>query len=313
MKNVLITGGSGYLGGRIANYLTSFNEYNIFIASRNDYKNNNKFNYRKIDWASKNSLQNICQNIEIIIHLAAMNAKECYENPEKAYEINVLNTKKLIESAVINNVKKVIYFSTAHVYSSNLSGIIDESAKTVNQHPYAKTHLLAEKFILDFNKKSNCQGIVLRLSNSFGAPLDLNSNCWMLFANDICKTGILESKIFIKSNPFQVRDFITLLDVCRATKHFLDFKIKSNLNPIFNLGGKLTLTLIDFAKLVQNELSLFLNEKVEIISKSNNKKKSIFEYNIDKLENTGFVLESKVKDEIFSLIKFCNKNFKIHL
>ena len=53
---------------------------------------------------------------------------------------------------------------------------------------------------------------------------------------------------------------------------------------------------------------LFLNEKVEIISKSNNKKKSIFEYNIDKLENTGFVLESKIKDEIFSLIKFCNKN-----
>ena len=310
MKNVLITGGSGYLGGRIANYLASFSEYNIFIASRNDYKNNNKFNYRKIDWTSKNSLQNVCQNIEIIIHLAAMNANECNENPEKAYEINVLNTKKLIESAQINNVKKVIYFSTAHVYSSLLSGVIDEKTSTLNPHSYAKTHLLAEKFIFDFNKKNNSQGIILRLSNSFGAPLDQNSNCWMLFANDICKTGILESKIFIKSNPFQLRDFITLLDVCRATKHFLDYKIKSNLNPIFNLGGKLTLTLIDFAKLVQNELSLFLNEKVEIISKSNNKKKSIFEYNIDKLESTGFVLESKIKDEIVSLIKFCNNNFK---
>lgn len=313
MKNVLITGGSGYLGGRIANYLTSFNEYNIFIASRNDYKNNNKFNYRKIDWASKNSLQNICQNIEIIIHLAAMNAKECYENPEKAYEINVLNTKKLIESAVINNVKKVIYFSTAHVYSSLLSGVIDEKTSTLNPHSYAKTHLLAEKFILDFNKKSNCQGIVLRLSNSFGAPLDLNSNCWMLFANDICKSGILNSKITINSDSLQLRNFITLSDVCRVTKHFVQYNIKKNLNPVFNVGGKSTMSLIDFAKLVQNELSLFLNEKVEIISKSNNKKKSIFEYNIDKLENTGFVLESKIKDEIFSLIKFCNKNFKIRL
>ena len=208
MKSVLITGGSGYLGGRIADYLSEYSEYNIIIASRN-YAT--KFNNRKIDWNSKKSINDVCIKIDIIIHLAAMNAKECIENPEKAFEINVTNTKKLIESAVLQGVKKIIYFSTAHVYSSALSGIIDESAKTVNQHPYAKTHLLAEKLILDFNKKSSCQGIVLRLSNSFGAPLDLNSNCWMLFANDICKTGILESKIFIKSNSFQVRDFITLL------------------------------------------------------------------------------------------------------
>lgn len=310
MTSVLITGGSGYLGGRIADYLSEHSEYNIIIASRN-YAT--KFNNRKIDWNSKKSINDVCIKIDIIIHLAAMNAKECIENPEKAFEVNVTNTKKLIESAVLQGVKKIIYFSTAHVYSSFLSGTINEDTIPSNQHPYAKTHLLAEKFIINFNKKENSQGIILRLSNSFGAPIDLNSNCWMLFANDICKSGILNSKITINSDSLQLRNFITLSDVCRVTKHFVQYNIKKNLNPVFNIGGKSTMSLIDFAKLVQNELSLFLNEKVEIISKSNNKKKSIFEYNIDKLENTGFVLESKIKDEIFSLIKFCNKNFKIRL
>tara|TARA_B100001059_G_scaffold56642_1_gene51660 strand:- start:15584 stop:16537 length:954 start_codon:yes stop_codon:yes gene_type:complete len=304
MTSVLITGGSGYLGGRIANYLSEHSEYNIIIASRNHAT---KFNYRKIDWNSKKSINDVCIKIDIIIHLAAMNAKECLDNPDEAYKVNTLNTKNLIESAILNKVKKVIYFSTAHVYSSCLSGLIDENTKTNNEHPYAKTHLLAEKFILDFDKKNNFQGIILRLSNSFGPPSDINSNCWMLFANDICKSAVLKSKIFIKSNPLQVRDFVTLSDVCRVTKHFLDYKVESN--PVFNIGGRSSFTLIDFSKLVQKQFKNVFSEKIEIISNSKNKTKPFLNYNIRKLESTGFVLQSKIEDEIVSLIKFCKKNF----
>lgn len=309
MTSVLITGGSGYLGGRIANYLSEHSEYNIIIASRNFVT---KFNYRKIDWNSKKSINDVCKKIDIIIHLAAMNAKECIENPEKAFEVNVTNTKNLIESAILNNVKKVLYFSTAHVYSSPLTGIVNENTPTTNNHPYAKTHLLAEKIILDFNKKNNFQGIIFRLSNSFGPPIDHNSNCWMLFANDICKSAVMESKIILNSNNSQVRDFITISDVCRATEYFLDCKIENNSNPIFNLGGKLTMSLIDFAELVKNEFSCVFDKKIEIISKFKGKNKYFLDYKIDKLESLGFVLESKINDEIVSLIKFCNKNFKIH-
>lgn len=310
MKNILITGGSGYLGGRIANYLTSFKEYRVIIASRKICKN---FNHRKVDWNSKTSLKHLCQKIDIIIHLAAMSSKECNDEPDQAYKVNVLNTKNLIESAILNNVKKVIYFSTAHVYSSSLTGIINENTPTTNNHPYAKTHLIAEKIILDFNKKNNFQGIIFRLSNSFGPPVDLNSNCWMLFANDICKSAVVESKIILNSNNFQVRDFITISDVCRATQYFFDYKIENNLNPIFNLGGKLTLSLIDFAELVKNEFNRVFDKKIEIISKIKGKNKYFLDYKIEKLESTGFILESTINIEIVNLIKFCNKNFKIHL
>ena len=291
MKSILITGGSGYLGGRIYDYLKSFNEFNIIVASR---KNINNINQRKVDWNSKVSIKNLCNKIDIIIHLAAINAKECLDNPDEAYKVNTLNTKNLIESAILNKVKKVIYFSTAHVYSSCLSGLIDENTKTNNEHPY-------------FDKKNNFQGIILRLSNSFGPPSDINSNCWMLFANDICKSAVLKSKIFIKSNPLQVRDFVTLSDVCRVTKHFLDYKVESN--PVFNIGGRSSFTLIDFAKLVQKQFKNVFNEKIEIISNTKNKTKPFLNYNIRKLESTGFVLQSKIEDEIVSLIKFCKKNF----
>lgn len=309
MKNILITGGSGFLGGRIVKHLSSLGIFNLVVASRQNNSLSNVKTYH-IDWSSEKILNKLCSNIDVIIHLAAMNAKDCLNNPKEAYVINVLNTKKLLESAVKNKVKKIIYFSTAHVYNSKLEGTIDEEVEPLNSHPYAETHLLAEKIIIDYNEKKLINGVVLRLSNSFGAPVDLNANCWMLFANDLCKQAIIKNKMIIKSDGQQLRDFITIEDVCRATKFFINHEVEKDVIPVYNLGGKSVLTLYEFAKIIQFHLENFFSLKIEIESKIRNKEKLYLDYRIEKLEKRGFKLESNFKKEINELISFCINNFK---
>ena len=188
MKNILITGGSGYLGGRIAYYFSSMKNINVIISTRKKkyvFPGNEKVKIFETNWDSNKSFNKLINGIDTIIHLISINSINSKINPKKSLTTTNKITSNILKFAVKNNVKKIIYFSSAHVYSSSLNGNIHESTPTRNIHPYAINHLNSEKLILDYHNKGLIQGIVLRLSNAFGPPLDLNSDCWMLFLNDI--------------------------------------------------------------------------------------------------------------------------------
>ena len=92
---VLITGGFGYLGGRIANYLSKSGNTVRIGTSRNNIASEEAQSFDeivKIDLFDDESLESACENVSIVIHLAAMNANECVKNPKEAHKINVLNT-----------------------------------------------------------------------------------------------------------------------------------------------------------------------------------------------------------------------------
>ena len=127
-------------------------------------------------------------------------------------------------------VKQFIYISTIHVYGENLSGIVDENTKLNPVGNYAITKVMAE--ILSFSKNPDVKTIILRLSNAFGAPYNLDANCWSLFFNDLCKQLIQNKNI--KSNGTQKRNFISINEVCKAIRDLTSY-FKRQKNEIFNL------------------------------------------------------------------------------
>ena len=72
------------------------------------------------------------------------------------------------------DVKQFIYLSTIHVYGANLSGTIDEKTKLNPTSNYAITKVMAENAIQNF-RKSNIKCLIIRLSNAYGAPENINS------------------------------------------------------------------------------------------------------------------------------------------
>ena len=309
---ILITGASGYLGGRISSFFSSMSKYEIILATRRAVKIPKNFKNIKviqINWKDEKSLFNACTNIDVIIHTAGMNAQECKINPEEALNVNGIYTSKLVENAILNKVKKIIYFSTAHVYNSPLKGIISEDVKPKNKHPYSTSNLAGEKSVIQAHISNNIQGVVFRLSNCIGAPKDINSNCWMLLVNDLCKQIIVDQKMKLNTDGKQLRNFITITDVCRVVNLFIELNFKSTENTIFNVGNE-TISIIEMAKIIQKRCKLILgfSPKLEI-NKEDNSQVENFQFKTNKLDNIGFKSQISYEKEIDDLLIFCKNHF----
>jgi UDP-glucose 4-epimerase len=313
---ILITGGFGYIGGRIAQHLAKiYGDENILLFVKN-YDSKPGWVGDKIivtgDVLDISSLKAACKEVEVVIHLAALNEIDSAKNPLQALRVNGEGTLNLVNAAISNRVKRIIYFSTFHVYGLNAFGDITENNVPLPVHPYAITHHVAEDFIRMADNKKEIEGVILRLSNGFGYPAHPQVNRWSLVVNNLCLQAVLTNKIILKSSGKQYRDFITLTDVSRCMEHILsvDRSKLDNENCIYNLGGEFSISILDMAKLVEERCEKILNIVPEIIvgKDANPKVETPVHYNIDKIKKTGFSLLSNVNEEIDKTIKFCSAN-----
>lgn len=311
---ILITGGTGLLAGRIAKYLNSIGKYEIILGSRNgsdDFMRSSEFKIVKTIWESEIELQLICKGVDTIIHLAGMNATDSFADPLGALEFNGLKTGRLLSAAISSGVKKFIYFSTAHVYKTHLTGIVTEETLPSSFHPYATSHKAGEDMVMGAHLRNEIEGIVIRLSNSFGAPVNKEANCWMLLVNDLCKQAITSGKMRINTSGLQRRDFISITDVCRVVEHFLAFSFKNESNNLFNVGGGWSPTVWELGVFIRQICKnvLFYEPDLSRIEPLPNEFSREFEYKTNKLQKTGFVMSNSREEEISNLLLYCRSNF----
>jgi UDP-glucose 4-epimerase len=308
--NVLITGGKGYLGSKIAFYLSSNTNFNVYVSSRSSDERFFPSNIKtiKIQWDFDDIIKLENNKFDIVIHCAGINALDSAKDPIGAFKFNALGTGKLVLACKNANVKKFIYFSTAHVYSSPLVGDIIEETLTQNIHPYATSHRAAEDFVISSHLDNGMQCCCLRLSNSFGAPYDRSIDCWGLFLNDICRQVISTGAIELKSNGSQYRNFITLTDVCSAISHLIKVDLSNEICPIYNLGGSWNTSIFDASRLVANIYSESFDRPIPIIKLNKDKITTglgALNFISKKIEKTGFYLSNNYNEEVQQLLKYC--------
>jgi len=308
-KKILITGALGYLGSRVASAININGRQVVLGISCNNNslipKELKHLEIRRYDLSSKESCINLCKDIDIVIHTSGLNSDECFKSPSNAIIVNCLYTANLLEGIKYNNVSKFLYFSTAHVYSSQMDGFINESTNTNNLHPYATSHLSAEKIVSWFGLQNKTITIILRLSNCFGKEIVDDTNCWNLFINNICKQGVFNKIININSNPNIQRNFLPIIELCRIINFFIENY--GSKNEIFNIGNIKTNTLEEISSFVQMRFQKILNFKPIIIYNSPAIIiKNHFIYSISKLINIGYFPEDHFKEEIDNLIIYLN-------
>lgn len=314
-KKVLVTGGLGYIGGRVCQHLSSLSMFQLLIGTRNNKQpipnwltNGQLVN---VDLSDDDSLVKACTNVDSIVHLASINEIECAADPIRALNINSIGTVRLLNAAIKAKVKRFIFFSTAHVYGSPLSGTLTEKELPRPQHPYAITHKAAEDFVLAAHDKGQINAVVLRLSNGFGCPERANVNRWTLLVNDLCKQAITSKKITLHSSGVQVRDFISLTDVARAVEHVLNMTKEETSDGLFNLGGEQSVKIIDMAEKIAERCNKVLNYKINIerMNPDAGEISNQLEYSMEKIKSTGFALKSNLIEEIDETLKLCHDSF----
>lgn len=310
---ILITGGFGYIGGYLGMYLNTFG-HEITLATRNTINSTEWISYAKgktINWDSKSSILKCCEDIDVVIHSAGMNAKDCELDPVEALNFNGKATERLANAVLQTNVKKTIYISTAHVYASPLVGDIDEESPLLNKNAYAISHAMGELAVLNLNKSEKCQGIVLRISNGFGAPRHRGVKCWDLVVNDLCKQVVTKQKLYLKSDGNQYRDFIGLEQIGYAVKEFVNKEYLCR-NKIYNIGSGKTKTVLEMAKLIQERAQIILGYKpqLEINPSKQNLNYEKFNYKVNKINSLGIIFHyNNFLNEIDSLLMYCKESF----
>lgn len=309
---LLITGGFGYLGGRLAQFLASQTGHEILLGSRQHTAPPSWLTQAKVAqtrWDSPSGLANICAGVEAVVHLAGMNAQDCAVDPAAALEVNAVATARLLQAAIRQGVKRLVYLSTAHVYGSPLTGVITEATYPTSLHPYATSHRAGEDVVRAACQSKEIEGIVIRLSNAYGAPAHKDANCWMLLVNDLCRQGVTTQRMVLHSSGLQRRDFITLTDACRAISHLLELRAERLGDGLLNVGGGWTPTILEMAQRIAERIQAATGQKPEILRKEDQdtETKGLLDYRINKLTDTGFHVNGmdNVDQEIDGLVQFC--------
>jgi UDP-glucose 4-epimerase len=256
--NVLITGGLGYVGGRLADHIAASRPGTRVILTDLPPKGQlpawaEKFQFLPLDVLDKRSIAAAfaAEKADVVIHLAALNDADCAKNPELAVAVNSGGTFNVLEGAAAAGVPRFIYFSTFHVYGPAAGDTITEATPAMPAHPYGFTHRAAEDYVNYFRVYKGLKTLILRMSNSFGCPMDPAVNAWTLVFNDLCRQLQTAGAVTLKSAGTQHRDFITLADAAGAVGHFLFNAPEAWGDGLYNLGSGTSMSILDAARRVE--------------------------------------------------------------
>ena len=263
MENILITGGSGYIGSHIALELLK-NKFKVFVIDNlsNSTKSSvinvekiakKKISFYKGDIRDLNFLDNFFQNhsIQCVIHCAGLKSvSESILKPLDYYQNNIEGTINLLNVVSKYKINKFLFSSSATVYDQNQEMPVKESSKIgFGQNPYARTKIFIENILRDLNLSSDLSIIILRYFNPVGNdpsyligedPLDKPNNLMPLInmaAHNLSKLVIFGSDYTTRDGT-PIRDYIHVSDLAsghvKALNKILDNK--SQYFKIYNLG-----------------------------------------------------------------------------
>lgn len=261
-KNILITGGLGFIGSHIANELIDTNKLiildNLSTGNIKNLKNPSHENLKIIKEDIRNTdLNNLTSNIDYIFHLAAMACVPLsIEKPVECNDINLNATVKLLKAAADNNVKKIIFSSSSSVYGQNKNMPLKETENPMPMSPYASSKSGCELYLKSFYENYGLNYTSLRYFNVFGPGQDKNSQYAAVIPNFI--SAILEKRQpEIYGDGKQTRDFIFVKDVVRANINAAE----SDFNGILNIASGKKLSINQLYEIIKTTLNSELTPK----------------------------------------------------
>ncbi len=284
VKNILITGGAGYIGSHVAEVLLKKHKkvYLVDNLSTGHRKLiNKKAKFFKLDIHNKKKIKKIIvkYKIDSVIHLAAnLIIEESQKKPKKYYKNNVLGTKKILEACANTTVKNFIFSSTAAIYKEGQYKVSEKSIikpKSV----YGKTKIRAEILIKNFAKKNKINYGILRYFNIAGSSPSgkiglINKNSDHLFKNFSIELMKKKPKLKVYGTDYNtkdgscIRDFIHVADIAEIHYLILEKVDKLNISKILNCGYNKGISVLEVAKEFRRQSTKIVN--IEFVKRRNN-------------------------------------------
>ncbi|MDH3735668.1 MAG: GDP-mannose 4,6-dehydratase [Nitrosopumilus sp.] len=302
LLNILVTGGAGFIGGYLVDFLLNSHKVTIYDNLSNSSKETlnslikKGARFFKGDILDYDTLVESSKGFDLVIHLAAkLDVTESTLHPEVVENINVNGTINVLKSCIKNNTKKIIFASSAAVYGdSNIA--VTENIETKPISPYGTSKMLAENEIKKM-AKNNLDYVILRLFNIYGKRQNRQyAGVISKFTENLSK----DNPLVIYGDGKQTRDFISINDVINA----FDCVVKINSSGTYNIASGKSISIKELAKIFLD----ISGKKVEIKYKSAKKediKYSQADITLAKKE-LGFNPKVNLKEGLSDLISISN-------
>ena len=301
-KKILITGGAGFLGSKLATKLV-FENFKVCVIDKQLYSNNSldhlipfsNFKFIKGDVRNKKLMKKLLKGQDFIIPLAALvGAPLCEKNKKLATETNLEAINFIVKN--IEKSTKIIIPSTESGYGKTKKNVVCDENTPVNPiSHYGKTKLESEKLVL--NRKNS---VVLRLGTVFGLSYRFRQD---LLVNNLVTRALKDRKLDIFEGHYR-RNFISIEDVVNTFFYIINNFSKFK-NEIFNVGlGNGNVTKIQLAKIIKKHV-----KGLRIIDNKKKKDPDQRDYSVSskKLEKRGYTPKVTLSEGIKHLVIFLNK------
>lgn len=253
---VIISGADGYFG-RIAQAYFSDQNWQVLRATRRTDADI----IFDLDQPELISHKTLSSQADLFIHAAAAHEVSCRQAPYRSIHQNIAGTRAALDFCVKNNISKFVYLSTFHVFGKP-QGTIYETTSPLPGNDYGLTNRLAEEYVNLYTRLGKLKGTVLRPSNFFGIPADIQQcRRWTLTPLAFCREAVEQKKIVLQTPGYQRRNFVSVQDLCEVI-HSIVGRIDDY--PLLHVTGPDNLSIRELAQQVQSAMRL-LNQDIELV------------------------------------------------
>ena len=301
LNSILITGGAGYVGSVLVRKLVSLG-YDVKVIDSlvfgNDgissLINEKKIEFFNLDIRETEKISSIIQNIDCVIHLAAIVGEPlCKKIPDAAKQINEFATKNLVNICKNKKVKRFIFASTCSNYGSS-QNVVNESSPVMPLSLYSECKVNSEKFILDQNNDI-FETCVLRFATAHGLSPRMRFD---LLVQEFMRDAIVDKKISIFGADFW-RPLVHVEDMADACISAIDASSQLISGQIYNVGNdKENYTKIKLAEIIKEFIT---DIEIEIIKSKKDPRN--YKVSFEKIENSlNFEPKYTVRDSVIEIL-----------
>ena len=267
-KNILITGGAGFIGSHVASLLVKQYPYKVVVYDKLDYcaslrnlediQHLQNYKFVKGDILSTDLLRYVIQQEEIdtILHFAAQShVDRSFGNSLTFTTNNVLGTHILLEVAKECDVQRFIHVSTDECYGEVLEEKAKETASLLPNNPYAASKAAAEMIARGYYRSFGLPVIITRGNNVYG-PRQYPEKLIPKFL-DLISGG---KPCTIHGKGDQRRTFVYAEDVAKA---FVIILHKGSVGEVYNVGSENEYSVLDIARMLYRKVGV--DEKLEYV------------------------------------------------
>ncbi len=249
---ILVTGGAGFIGSHLCDKFTSAGHTVICF---DNFLNGNLTNVRHLldlrnfklikgDVRDENLLKEVMRDVNVVFHMAAqIHVDRSYVEPRLTYDINVMGTQNILETARLHDIDKVVLASTSEVYGSAQYAPIDENHPLNAPHPYGASKIAADRMCYAYIQTYGMNISIVRMFNAYGPrQQDLGyGGVISIFTRRVLN----DMPPIIYGDGLQTRDYTYIADVVKAFDLVLNQE-EPMTGPI-NFGNGREETILDIA------------------------------------------------------------------